>query len=224
MSNQPDREFLSKTETLGWKKPVLFVLLFFVIWVIRAFIYKYVDQGIESPALATVSSVLWKTVVWVIFPVLYIVFVDKKNPLEYLKLSGSAKWAMIWSLVAIAVGIVWQFTLLVLKLDSTFTNLHGVFMAIWAAGTCEEVLFRGFLLSKFGEFMSFTKAMLATSLLFVFAHFPGWLIFVGHSPRDVLFNGLYVFFISLIFSMLVKVSNSLYPSIVFHSIADIIAF
>ena len=224
MSNQPDKRFLSKTEKLGWKKPVLFVLLFFVIWVIRVFIYKYVDLGIESLALATVSSVLWKTVVWIIFPVLYIVFVDKKNPLEYLKLSGNAKKAVIWSLVAIAVGIVWQFTLLVLKLDSTFTDLHGVFLAIWVAGTCEEVLFRGFFLRKFGEFMSFTKAMLATSLLFVFVHIPSWLIFMGYSPRDVLFNGLYVFFISLIFSMLVKVSNSLYPSIVFHSIADIIAF
>jgi membrane protease YdiL (CAAX protease family) len=97
-------------------------------------------------------------------------------------------------------------------------------MAIWAAGTCEELLFRGFLLNKFGEFMSFTQAMLATSLLFVFAHIPGWLIFTGYSPKDVLFNGLYVFFISLIFSIFVKVSNSLYPSIVFHSIADIIAF
>jgi len=219
-----DRRFLSKTEMPGWEKPVLFVLLFFVVWVIRAFIYKYVDQGIESPALATVSSVLWKTVVWIIFPVLYIVFVDKKNPLKYLKLSGNAKGAVIWSLVAIAVGIVWQFTLLVLKLDSSFTDLHGWFMAIWGAGTCEELLFRGFLLSKFGEFMSFTQAMLATSLLFVFAHIPGWLIFMGYSSRDVLFNGLYVFFISLIFSILVKVSNSLYPSIIFHSIADIIAF
>jgi hypothetical protein len=224
MSDQPDGRFLSKIGMPGWKKPVLFVLLFFVTWVIRVFIYKYVDLGIESLALATVSSVLWKTVVWIIFPVLYIVFVDKKNPLEYLKLSGNAKKAVIWSLVAIAVGIVWQFTLLVLKLDSTFTDLHGVFVAIWIAGTCEEVLFRGFLLSKFGEFMSFTKAMLATSLLFVFVHIPSWLIFMGYSPRDVLFNGLYVFFISLIFSMLVKVSNSLYPSIVFHSIADIIAF
>jgi membrane protease YdiL (CAAX protease family) len=217
------KETFSGAGTLIWKGPILFLISFFIIWTARAFICRYVDQGIESEVLATISSFLWKTIVWIVLPILYIALVDKKGPLEYLKLRANTRKAVIWSLFVIAVGIVWQLTLLGLKLDSKMPDPREIYIAIWSAGVCEEILFRGFLLNKFSEFMSFTKATLVTSLLFVFVHLPSWLIVRDWSFNEIISGGLYVFLISLIFSVLVKKSDSLYPGMIFHCIADLIA-
>ena len=205
---------------LSWKKPVLFLISFFVVWATRDFIYGHVD--IEPMILATISSFFLKTIVWVVLPILYVALIDKRKPLEYLKLRANARKTTIWSLVVIAIGVVWQLALLALELDDKAPNLREIYVSIWSAGVCEEVLFRGFFLNKFGEFMSFTKAALITSLLFVLVHVPGWLV-KDYAFTKMISAGLYVLLISLIFSVLVKKSNSLYPSIIFHSIADLIA-
>lgn len=206
---------------LSWKKPMLFLVSFFVVWTARDLIYGYID--IEPKILATISSFLWKTIVWVVLPILYVVLIDKRKPLEYLKLRANARKTTIWSLVVIAIGIVWQLALLALELDDKAPDLREIYVSVWSAGVCEEILFRGFFLNKIGEFMSFTKAALITSLLFVLVHVPVWLV-RDYAFTKIVSDGLYVLLISLIFSVLVKKSNSLYPSIIFHSIADLIAF
>jgi uncharacterized protein len=203
---------------------LLFVIAFFAMWIVRVFIYKYFDMGIESKLLAALSSLSWKTLVWIGFPVFFLVRVEKKNPLEYLKLSAVNRKTVYWCLIIILVGIVWQFALWLLKLDAQFPDLRGIVLAIWGAGVCEEILFRGFLLQKFSEFMPFIPSMIITSLLFVLVHIPGWLVFMNYSWQHAISDAVYVFGISIIFSLLVNNSGSLYPSIIFHSIADIIAF
>jgi membrane protease YdiL (CAAX protease family) len=201
----------------------LFLVLFFAIWVVRVIIYKYIDLNIESKLLAAALSLFWKTLVWIGLPFFYLNKVEKKDPLEYFKLSIFNKRTAYWCLIIILIGAGWQITLFLYKPDVHFPDLQGIALAIWSAGVCEEILFRGFLLRKFSEFMSFIPAMTFTSLLFVAAHIPGWLIFMDYSWQEVILNGGYVFGISIILSLIMKESGSLYPSIIFHSIADIIS-
>jgi membrane protease YdiL (CAAX protease family) len=71
--------------------------------------------------------------------------------------------------------------------------------------------------------MAFVPAMVLTSLLFVGAHVPGWLIFMHYSLQHMLSSGAYIFVASIVFSVLVQKTGALYPSIVLHAINDIIA-
>ncbi len=208
----------------GRRNILLFVFVFFAVWVIRAVIYRYVDQSIDSVWLAAASSLFWKTLIWIGFPAFYLLHVEQQPPLEYLKLSAVKRKTIYWCIAVSLAGIAWQSALWLFKFDTHFPDLRGIVLAIWGAGVCEEILFRGFLLRKFAEFMSFTSAMMLTSILFAGAHIPGWLIFMNYSWRDIVSNGVYVLVLSIILSLLVKKSGSLYPSIIFHAIADIIAF
>ena len=205
------------------RRALLFTVIFFAVWIVRAVIYRFVDQSIDSKLLSTIASLSWKTLVWVIFPVFYLVRVEKRDPIDYLRLRTAGRRTMLWCLGIVLFGIVWQLSLVLLKLDTHFPDLQATVLAIWGAGVCEEILFRGFLLRLFNEFMAFVPAMLVTSLLFVGAHVPGWLIFMDYSLQHMLSNGTYVFVASIVFSVLVRKTGSLYPSIVLHAINDIIA-
>ena len=205
------------------RRALLFTLVFFAVWIMRAVIYRFVDQSIDSKLLSAIATLSWKTLVWMAFPVFYLVRVEKRDPIDYLRLSNISRKIMLWCLGIVLFGIVWQLTLVFLKLDTHFPDLQATVLAIWGAGVCEEILFRGFLLLLFSEFMAFVPAMVTTSLLFVGAHVPGWLIFMDYSLQHVLSSGAYVFVASIVFSLLLRKTGSLYPSIVLHAINDLIA-
>jgi uncharacterized protein len=202
---------------------VRFLLIFFSVWIVRVVIYKYFDQRLESQLLKAGFSLLWKTAVWIGLPLFYLVRVEKQPAAAYLRLRPVSRNTASWCLAVLAVAAAWQSALWAFGMDTHFPGLRQVVLAVWGAGVCEEVLFRGYLLRRFNEFMGFVPAMVITSALFVGAHVPGWLIFMDYSLRDVASNGLYVFGISIVLSLLVRKSRSLYPSILFHSCADIIA-
>jgi membrane protease YdiL (CAAX protease family) len=202
----------------------MFVLFFFVIWIIRSLTYPALDCMMDCERNQALLILGWKTIVWFLLPVFYLWRVDQVNPFEYLRLKSNLKTNLYCMLGLIAIGGIWQFGLLVSRLDNSFPNGYDVLISIWGAGVCEEVLFRGFFLRKFSQFMGSNKAIAVTSGLFVLAHFPGWLVYGGNAFNNMLFSGLYIFVISIILSLMVKRTKCLYPSIGFHIIADLIAF
>jgi membrane protease YdiL (CAAX protease family) len=202
----------------------LVVLFFFVIWIVRALTYPALDCQMDCERNQALLILGWKTVVWLLLPFLYLWRVDQVDPFQYLRLRSNLKSNLYCMLGLIGIGIAWQAALLVSRLDTSFPNTYDIMISIWGAGVCEEVLFRGFFLRKFSEFMSSTNAILVTSGLFVLAHVPGWIVFGGNALNHMLVSGLYIFVISIILSLMVKRTKCLYPSIGFHIIADLIAF
>jgi membrane protease YdiL (CAAX protease family) len=167
---------------------------------------------------------VWKTAIWFLLPILYLWRVDRVDPFEYLRLKSNWRVNIYCMLGLLGLGIVWQGGLILSRLDTSFPSAYDVMISIWGAGVCEEVLFRGFFLRKFTEFMSSSQAILSTSGLFVLAHVPGWLVFGGNAVGHILMSGVYIFVVSIILSLMVNKTKCLYPSIGFHIIADLIAF
>jgi len=89
-----------------------------------------------------------------------------------------------------------------------FTSL--VFSAVVLAGICEEMLFRGFLQKSFEHAFDVTKAIMLTSLIFAVVHLnPWWTI------------QIIVFAIFL--GVMAWKSDSIFPSIIAHSINNAMA-
>lgn len=132
---------------------------------------------------------------------------------------------MIYCLIIALVGIVWQIAEIKLRGDTiekiTFTSMFAVIII----PLFEEILARGFILNKLSEIMSFSKALFVSAAFFLLCHLPGWLLITPIMPiKQILIYSFGVFFVVGIgCGVLMKKSNSLYPSILFHAINNFIS-
>ncbi len=200
------------------KKFTIFLILFLVGWFARVLLYNYLDAKLENEYLLVVSSAFFKILIWVLPPFLYIRFVDRKNPFEYLRFTTSLKKGLQWSLVVILIGIIYQVTILYLKLDTFRFSLPGLVSTILLTPLFEETLYRGFLYNKLREVTSDWKANIAQSILFVYIHIPGWIILQHMAAREMIASIISIFILSLALGFLIKKTNSIYPSIVLHAL------
>jgi uncharacterized protein len=207
------------------KSILSFLVGFFILIVVRVFIYNVFDIKIPDNTTRLLVSQIYKFFIWVVPVFLYLIYVDKTNPFTYLKLNTSLKAGLIWTLAVVAVGIVWQILETHFRGDNigplTLNSILGlVFIPLF-----EEIPMRGFILNKLSETMSFTKALFISAGFFLLVHLPGWfLIAPTKSISEMLIDSIAVLgIVGLIGGLLMKKSNSLYPSIALHLINNFIS-
>ena len=208
---------------------IFFIILFLVIWTLRATVFYSIDVGFESPVNRKIYSESVKILFWTIPVFLFLIIVDKTNPFQALKLSTrlrSSGW-----IVPVAGLIGYFVTTLVfeyfahrrsLDLSSGAVGLFGSLANVSITPFSEEILFRGFILGKLSEMTSFAKANVITSILFIAIHQPNWLWVNGFQPWIPVVSGG-IFILSLLLGWLVRRTNSLYPAIAGHIINNFIA-
>jgi hypothetical protein len=203
---------------------VIFIVLFFLVWSLRATVFYFVDRSIDPAFWLMVYSQLIKVILWVVPVCLYIKFIDKDNIPKALKLGNTrGKWGSILAWLA-------AFTIVMLAAAS-FQN--GVLPHAPAAGwlvllltnivtpVSEEIMFRGFILNKLMDRTSFWNANLISGLLFVAIHVPYWLYSRGLNGAVVNDLGA-VLALGIIFGYFFKKFDSLIPPILAHMINNMI--
>ncbi len=122
--------------------------------------------------------------------------------------------------------IVLPLTLLSSGKSISFDGVSSVpfWSAISIAVITEEVVFRGYLLSVFEQYYNRTRAILATVLLFVLIHYPGWWLLETHSTIGgwVQASGS-IFFLGIILSIVFIRYKSLLACIMIHSTNNLVA-
>ncbi|MEI6499170.1 MAG: CPBP family intramembrane glutamic endopeptidase [bacterium] len=197
-----------------------FIVIFFALWTIRELVIsRFV------PKYELISEALLKTLVWIILPSAFIYLIEKKSPINFLKLDTFPKKAASWSVVlglAYVVGAIF-FNGPSFKIS---TNLEDWLNGFLLVGIAEEIVFRGYILRKFSELMSFSKANLWQSVLFVLIHVPVWFAQnKGYFPTGSLYEYLsaiiFVFIFAITTGYVTKQTKSLWPAVIFHSLADL---
>jgi len=205
------------------KHIILFIFIFFIIWIFRVFFYKVFDENLPTPFLRTISSFLFKIIIWIIPVVVYIRIFDKKSCLTYLKLNSNLKNGFFWSIILIIFGTIVVIIAIYLK-DFQFVNPLQSTYIIFIPSILEEITFRGFILNKLNEIKSFWYANIITSILFVAIHIPGWIIINDTIIfYDMIQLVLSILILSIILGYVMHKSGSLYPSIVLHAINNYIS-
>lgn len=202
---------------------IIFLVFFYLIWTVRAFIYKNFEITMDSEIARKGLSILWKWSVWILLPILYVMLVENKNPVLFFKLKNKGNNLKIWFLGITLLCLTWQLVLLIIKYDKTIPGPLTWMNIFFGAAIPEEFMFRGFIYTKLKDMLSIKAAIILTSVLFVLIHYPGWFIFAPHSLLNFLKDTVYIFLISCLWCWIYEKSDSLYPSMLFHGLNNIIA-
>ncbi|MBL0084809.1 MAG: CPBP family intramembrane metalloprotease [Saprospiraceae bacterium] len=102
-------------------------------------------------------------------------------------------------------------------MPSTWSDYrHFIFLA-FAAGICEEIIFRGFMVNYVLEMTSATSfavplALIVPAFIFAISHiYQGWLSVVKIASISLLFGALYMY------------TSSLYLVIIIHTVVDLVS-
>ena len=210
---------------------VLSLILFFVVWSLRATVFYFIDEKIESELWRGIYSNSVKLALWVIPAVVYVAVVEGEDPFSFLKITTPIeRKRLLYSAVAIALyfaGVIAfeRFTsgkTLAALFDSGASEWMAVLFGVAFSPVSEEILYRGFILTEFWERMGFWKANLITSALFVSIHWPHWLWATGFKPWMAV-TSVTMFILSMFLGYLVKLSGSIWPSVAAHILNNFIA-
>jgi len=200
---------------------ILYIIGFYVIWSSYVvFLYPHVLD------LNPFIGVIIKLLVWTL-PVCIIIKVRFKSITEYLHIRDN-NWGQVavFSLLLGCIIVVWNVIGNTLLFHNEFNLNRGV--ATWLNGVVligftEEVVFRGYILQSFAKIISFGKANVISSILFVVIHLPGW---YQKGFMNITFTFissiLYVFIFAIIQGYVFKKTNSLWTCIFIHTINNFI--
>lgn len=163
-------------------------------------------------------ELLVNIIIYIIPIIMYLKLNEKVEVLAYLKLKGNA-------VKGILMGILVSFIFIILLLAKNsiigFGKINFNLGMFWISGLLvgflEEIPFRGFLLQKLSDHMSFWKANILTTVIFVSIHIPTWI----NSNKSILQTSIRVSFASLALGYLFKKYNSLWTPVICHSVYDL---
>lgn len=142
--------------------------------------------------------------------------------LDYLKLRKNYK-------KGIAIGCLISIAYIVIKLAVGYLSKNlkinfDIGLMWWIGGITvgfiEEIPLRGFLLTKLESKINFTLSNIIVTIIFVMMHFPKW-IAIG---TFIIPASIKIAIVSLLFGYLVKRYDSLWVTIICHSVFDICYF
>ncbi|HZO74938.1 MAG TPA: type II CAAX endopeptidase family protein [Ktedonobacteraceae bacterium] len=215
---------IAKNRNLEIPLLMAYVLLLFISNVTSDFIVRpYITLHLNNPYLANFIGTLLTVIFWIILPLLYITYVNRCNPLAYLKLTTNIGKGALWALA----GCLWfalttGYRHFLQGLPFNHLSFDTWLNMVILVGFVEEIPMRGLVFQKLNEFMGFWQASLLSSFLFVCLHFPYWLS-IGKSPLYFLSAGLYIFVFACILCFVLKRSRSLWPCIIIHGLNDLLS-
>jgi len=184
-------------------------------------IYPWMRSLGERTLLYALVNVSIRLAVWVLPVLLYLIYVDGINPVEYLKLKQNWKRGVIVGIVLSAInlfGSMIRFGVPHPSVQSVTWN--SVLSTSILIGFIEEIPYRGFMLQKFSERYGFWIATLISSILFLSIHLPGWISLHLLKVSSV----VSVFVFGLVMAIVFRYGKSLWAPIITHSTNDFMAF
>ncbi|MGG2016814.1 CPBP family intramembrane glutamic endopeptidase [Bacillus sp. S10(2024)] len=194
---------------------LIYLFIFNFVWIFKElWLVQYIEPLSEVTSTFLNASI--KILMW-IFPVcLYIKYYLHTNPIKYLKMEDVNK-GMFWgTFLLLLLGLYFIFEASILN-DQPFKfklSLNNYLNGILLVGITEEIVFRGFILQELNKRLSFWKANIITSFLFLIIHYAIW---IYDGVFFDLWSHIYVFLIGIFFGLVFKKTGSLWSVVILHS-------
>jgi membrane protease YdiL (CAAX protease family) len=197
---------------------IAYVIAFHAVWAGWVYlIYPRLEAVGAATLLYALLNIGLRLLIWVLPVLLYLRYVDRVDPIEYLKLRQHWRRgvAVGLGLTAInALGTLLRFGVPHPSLQAiTWNSILGTSILI---GFIEEIPYRGFILQQMQHYCPFWAANLITSLLFVGIHLPGWIALHSFSIGAA----VTIFIFGVIMALAFHYSKSLWSVIIAHSLND----
>lgn len=200
-----------------------YVATFHLVWIAWPYVlYPRLTAAFGEKTLTyALLQLSIRLLVWVVPVWLYLRYVDRFEPLGYLKLKHNIRRGLAVGLVITAVNLVGMIARFGLPhLTAERVTWNSIVGTSFLVGFIEEIPYRGFMLQKFAERVDFWLASLITSLLFLAIHLPGWMAL--HALRADAAATIFIF--GVVMAMVFKWSSSLWAPILSHSANDFLSF
>jgi membrane protease YdiL (CAAX protease family) len=193
----------------------IYVFSFFLVWTgYVLWVYPWMTTLGDNSLRYALVNIGIRLVVWIIPVFLFLKYVDHvDDALDYLRLRSNWRRGVVVG-IAFAIAILLGTILMrglpdFHKVRFTWNSFLSTTLLI---GVVEELPFRGLMLRKFEEQFDFWLANLFSSLLFLGIHLPGWIALHFFKWQNV----ISVFLLGVLFSIVVKLTRSLWSSIIAH--------
>jgi uncharacterized protein len=187
-------------------------------WVLL--IYPWLRTLGEATLRYALLNVAGRLLIWVLPVFLYLRYVDRVDPLDYLRLRRRWRRGVLvglgLTLINALLGLL-RYGLPQPSLQALTWN--SVLSTSILIGFVEEIPYRGLILRKLEGALGFWPASLLSSLLFLAIHLPGWILLGIFSVETAGF----IFIFGMIMALVVRRSGSLWSAIVAHSLNDFLA-
>jgi uncharacterized protein len=200
-----------------------YVAAFHLVWIAWPWLlYPKLTAGLgEGTAAYALVQLSIRATVWIVPVWLYLRYVDRVEPVEYLKLKRHVGRGLLYALVLTAVNLVGMVARFgVPHPDVARVTWNSILGTSFLVGFIEEIPYRGFMLRKFAERFNFWFANLITSVLFVAIHLPGWIAL--HALTVETTTAIFVF--GFVMGAAVRWSDSLWTPIATHSANDFLSY
>jgi membrane protease YdiL (CAAX protease family) len=200
---------------------VIFLILFFIVWSLRATIFFSLDQRFESAFSKAVYSNTLKFILWTLPVFIYLKMFEGVRPFEYLKLTTRVNQRGL--MYAVAASVIFFGGLVSLEHFASGKNLYlsnvpgMAILSSSVSSALEEIFFRGFVLNELWQKFGFRPANLIAAILFTLIHWPNWLWTSGFN-LSMIATSLSILVLGVFLGYLMKWTNSLWPSIAAHII------
>jgi len=199
-----------------------FLALFFAVWSLRATVGTWVDEQLSDDGTRQAYALISQALLWLVPAVFFAVAIRGDKPRDSLRLGWpdlSRRGSLTFAVGLAALTITAWITLR--QHDTTADVLglalarHGLAVALWSfpAVCCEEVLFRGMVLTEMCERLRFWAANAMTALLFTAAYWPHWW-WTREFDRAFLWDSAGVFAIGLVAGFLTRRTASIWPAVI----------
>lgn len=206
------------------KKPLVpfigYLIFLYVAWTF-AFVYGVFPWALntlgDSALSYAVINIIFRFLICVLPVFLYLKYVDKVNVFEYLQLKQYWKRGVVVGFTAVAIFLLIIIAIIGMpNLSSAHITWNNILSTSILIGFFEEIPFRGFVLKKLQERLSFWLSMIISSILFAGMHVPGWILFNSFT----LFDAVFTFVFGVLMVIILKYSKSLWGPIVAHNLKD----
>src|SRR5262245_55756019 len=200
-----------------------YVAAFHLVWIAWPWLlYPQLTAALGEKTIAyAVVQLSIRVAVWVVPVWLYLRYVDRVEPVEYLKLRRRVGRGLLYAVGLTAVNLVGMIARFGMPHpDVTRVTWNSILGTSVLVGFIEEIPYRGFMLRKFAERFNFWLANLITSVLFLAIHLPGWMAL--HTLK--IETAVTIFMFGFVMGAVFRWSDSLWTPIVTHSANDFLSY
>jgi len=202
---------------------VIYLIAFhtFWMWGFVFWIYPWMKSLGETTLRYALVNISLRLLVWVLPVFSYLRYIDRLDPIEYLKLKENWTRGLI---IGVVLSLINFFGSMIrfgiphpITQSLTWNSVIGTSFLI---GFIEEIPYRGFILQRLNERYGFWIATLLSSLLFLSIHLPGWISLHLLKAESV----ISVFLFGVVMAIIFRYGKSLWGPIIAHSLNDFITF
>lgn len=217
------------TEHNSKARPLAFIAVFYAAWMARLIALPFIDPPKADLLSYLIFGTAARLMVWCLLPITWVVIIERRRVASAFYPVERRSIRLVTLLAAMLAALLFLGMKLTRGQWAMIPAGHShLEYLVFAGGVVllalgEELTFRGvFLSGLLRRGLPFWGANAIVAMAFALSHWPGWLMFGGISPINLITATTRLFFFGLVMGGLVRIEGGLIAAISIHTLNDVL--